>query len=144
MQIKMQKTMNLLCPEMKLKSLSTTILQLQTNTNGIHLLRPRSYFPYGQDGSAFSLQKVPVSVDLEEPATSADVYACRHNILHKSRTQPVSDKIPSTLYYVLRHAHYVLSADVSANDARYELITALRREMVLAYLDIIYSVWAAV
>jgi len=141
---KMQKTMSLLCPDMKLKTLSATVSQFETTNMGIHLLRSVSSYPYDMDESNSFLQRMSMSTNLTESQIVADAYAHQDNITRKMQTSSSLDKIPVNLYYVLKHAHYILSSDISAGDPRHKIITAFREEIVLTYLDIIYSVWAAV
>jgi len=142
--VKMQKTMSLLCPEMKLKTLSATVSQFETTNMGIHLLRSVSSCPYDMDESNSFLQRMSMSTNLTESQIVADTYAHQDNIMRKMQTSSSLDKIPVNLYYVLKHAHYILSSDISADDPRHKIITAFREEIVVTYLDIIYSVWAAV
>jgi hypothetical protein len=142
--VKMQKTMSLLCPEMKLKALSATVSQFETTNMGIHLLRSVSSCPYDMNESNSFLQRMSMSTNLTEPQIVADAYTHQDNIMRGMQTSSSLDKIPVHLYYVLKHAHYILSSDITADDPRHKMITAFREEIVLTYLDIIYSVWAAV
>ena len=50
-------------------------------------------------------------------------------------------KPPSNLLYVLKNIKPVLSDVVPQNDPCYELIKHLRQDIVVTYLDIIYSLW---
>jgi len=143
-QVKMQKTTSLLCPEMKLKTLSATVLHFERTNIGIHLLRPVSSCPYDVDESNSFLQRMTMTTNLTQPQIFADAYSHQDDIMREMPLISPMHKIPCNLYYVLKHAHYALSSDISADDPRHKLITAFRQEILLAYLDIIYSVWAAV
>jgi len=50
-------------------------------------------------------------------------------------------KLPSNLLHVLKNIKPELSDVVPQNYPRYELIKHLRQDIVVAYLDIVYSLW---
>ena len=146
------ESLPLLCANTTIDIVSESVRQHEMQSKGSHLLRnitqssllsPELYCSTSTSSSRSFL--VPMSTAFgcyDSVAASNDaIMPSPPGVMCVQMQKQHEKKLPSNLLHVLKNIKPELSDVVPQNYPRYELIKHLRQDIVVAYLDIVYSLW---
>ena len=130
------------CPWTTVAAVTAGVLRYEAAERGVHLLRnddvdTRFYAPPCAPAHP---QATRIGHGCDRmlpgiPRTAADFGDPQHTMLQVQN----SVKIPINLWYVLKSVQTLLSDDLQPDDARFQLVCALRQSIVVACLHTMYS-----
>ena len=146
------ESLPLLCSDTTIEIVSESVRKHEKQSKGIHLLRnvtqsslfsPETYCSATALSSRSFLMPMTTTFGCYDPVAGNNRNLIPSVPITTSACVLGSDdkKLPSNLLYVLKNIKPVLSDFVPPDDPRYELIQHLRQNIVVAYLDIVCSLW---
>jgi len=142
------ESLPLLCSDTTIEIVSESVRKHEMQSKGIHLLRnitqnsllsPEPYCSATATSSRSFLMPMTTAFGCYDNRSLLPSIPIATSVCVQGRDDK---KLPSNLLYVLKNIKPVLSDFVPPNDPRYDLIQHLRQNIVIAYLDIVYGLWA--